>query len=157
MGDCEAIEDLYRTVDREFGRIDVVGNVAGEGVLAEPEDLTREQLLQAMDGLVIGRFVSCREAGRRMLAAGKGSIINIGSLASLSALGRRHLSYSMSMGAVVQMTRELSTEWSGRGVRVNAILPAQVINPGLEKRMAADPHLEPVSYTHLTLQTKAKV
>lgn len=142
MGDCEAIEDLYRTVDREFGRIDVVGNVAGEGVLAEPEDLTREQLLQAMDGLVIGRFVSCREAGRRMLAAGKGSIINIGSLASLSALGRRHLSYSMSMGAVVQMTRELSTEWSGRGVRVNAILPAQVINPGLEKRMAADPHLE---------------
>ena len=78
MGDCEAIEDLYRTVDREFGRIDVVGNVAGEGVLAEPEDLTREQLLQAMDGLVIGRFVSCREAGRRMLAAGKGlSLIHI--------------------------------------------------------------------------------
>ena len=37
----------------------------------------------------------------------------------------------MAMGAVAQMTRELSTEWSGRGVRVNAILPAQVINPGL--------------------------
>jgi NAD(P)-dependent dehydrogenase (short-subunit alcohol dehydrogenase family) len=47
----------------------------------------------------------------------------------------------MAMGAVVQMTRELSTEWSGRGVRVNAILPAQVINPGLEARMAADPNL----------------
>jgi NAD(P)-dependent dehydrogenase (short-subunit alcohol dehydrogenase family) len=39
------------------------------------------------------------------------------------------------------MTRELSTEWSGRGVRVNAILPAQVLNPGLEKRIAADPSL----------------
>ncbi len=142
VGDCDAIEALYRTIDDEFGRIDVVGNVAGEGVLAEPEDLTREELLEALGGLVVGRFVSCREAGRRMLAAGKGSIINIGSLASLSALGRRHLAYSMSMGAVVQMTRELSTEWSGRGVRVNAILPAQVINPGLEKRMATDPHLE---------------
>jgi NAD(P)-dependent dehydrogenase (short-subunit alcohol dehydrogenase family) len=45
------------------------------------------------------------------------------------------------MGAVAQMTRELSTEWSGRGVRVNAILPAQVENPGLEQRMAADPKL----------------
>ena len=43
------------------------------------------------------------------------------------------------MGAVVQMTRELSTEWAGRGVRVNAILPAQVVNPNLEQRMAADP------------------
>ena len=40
------------------------------------------------------------------------------------------------------MTRELSTEWSGRGVRVNAILPAQVMNSGLAARMAADPHLE---------------
>ena len=104
--------------------------------------MTREELLEAFNGLVIGRFVSCREAGKRMLAAGRGSIINIGSLASISALGRRHLSYSMAMGAVVQMTRELSTEWSGRGVRVNAILPAQVINPGLTRRMETDPHLE---------------
>ena len=47
----------------------------------------------------------------------------------------------MAMGAVAQMTRELSTEWSGQGVRVNAILPAQVVNPGLEARMAADPNL----------------
>jgi NAD(P)-dependent dehydrogenase (short-subunit alcohol dehydrogenase family) len=76
-----------------------------------------------------------------MLAAGRGSIVNIGSLASLTALGRGHVAYSMAMGAVAQMTRELSTEWAGRGVRVNAILPAQVVNPGLEQRMATDPKL----------------
>ncbi len=77
-----------------------------------------------------------------MLLAGRGSIVNIGSLASTTALGRGHVAYSMAMGAVAQMTRELSTEWSGRGVRVNAILPAQVVNPGLEKRMADDPELK---------------
>jgi NAD(P)-dependent dehydrogenase (short-subunit alcohol dehydrogenase family) len=76
-----------------------------------------------------------------MLAAGRGSIVNIGSLASITALGRGHVAYSMAMGAVAQMTRELSTEWAGRGVRVNAILPAQVVNPGLEERMAASPAL----------------
>ena len=76
-----------------------------------------------------------------MLARTRGSIVNVGSLASTTALGRGHVAYSMAMGAVAQMTRELSTEWSGRGVRVNAILPAQVINPGLEARMAADPGL----------------
>jgi len=43
---------------------------------------------------------------------------------------------------VVQMTRELSTEWASRGVRVNAILPAQVLNKSLQARMAADPTLE---------------
>jgi NAD(P)-dependent dehydrogenase (short-subunit alcohol dehydrogenase family) len=89
--------------------------------------------------LVFGRFCCCQEAGRRMLRAGRGSIVNIGSLASITAMGRGHIGYSMAMGAVAQMTRELSTEWSGRGVRVNAILPAQVVNPGLEARMAADP------------------
>ena len=77
-----------------------------------------------------------------MLAVGRGSIVNIGSLASQTALGRGHLAYSMAMGAVVQMTRELSTEWSRRGVRVNAILPAQVVNASLEARMAADPTIE---------------
>jgi NAD(P)-dependent dehydrogenase (short-subunit alcohol dehydrogenase family) len=76
-----------------------------------------------------------------MLAAGRGSIVNIGSLASMLALGRGHIAYSMAMGAVAQMTRELSTEWAARGVRVNAILPAQVINPGLTKRMEDDPAL----------------
>ena len=77
-----------------------------------------------------------------MLAAGRGSIVNTGSLASTTALGRGHIAYSMAMGAVVQMTRELSTEWAGRGVRVNAILPAQVRNPSLEVRIAADPSIE---------------
>ncbi|MFM7075336.1 MAG: SDR family NAD(P)-dependent oxidoreductase, partial [Planctomycetaceae bacterium] len=77
--------------------------------------------------------------GRRMIAQGGGSIVNIGSLASVTALGRGHIGYSMAMGAVAQMTRELSTEWAARGVRVNAILPAQVLNPGLEQRIAADP------------------
>ena len=77
-----------------------------------------------------------------MFAAGRGSIVNTGSLASTTALGRGHVAYSMAMGAVVQMTRELSTEWAGRGVRVNAILPAQVRNPSLEVRIAADPSIE---------------
>jgi NAD(P)-dependent dehydrogenase (short-subunit alcohol dehydrogenase family) len=45
------------------------------------------------------------------------------------------------MGGVAQMTRELSTEWSARGVRVNAILPAQVMNPSLAERIQADPPL----------------
>jgi NAD(P)-dependent dehydrogenase (short-subunit alcohol dehydrogenase family) len=137
----EPIRRLFERLDREFGRIDFLGNVAGEGILASPEQITLEQLQQVLDNLVVGRFCCCQGAGRRMLAAGRGSIVNIGSLASTTALGRGHIAYSIAMGAVAQMTRELSTEWSGRGVRVNAILPAQVVNPSLEARMAADPGL----------------
>jgi NAD(P)-dependent dehydrogenase (short-subunit alcohol dehydrogenase family) len=137
----EQIRRMFEQIDRDFGRIDFLGNVAGEAVLGRPEEILLEAVEQTWRNIVFGRFCCCQEAGRRMLAAGRGSIVNIGSIASVTAMGRGHIAYSMAMGAVIQMTRELSTEWSGRGVRVNAILPAQVINAGLEQRMMADPAL----------------
>ncbi len=137
----EQIRAMFEQLDREFGRVDFLGNVAGDGILGRPEEISLDDVEKTWRNLVYGRFCCCQEAGRRMLRAGRGSIVNIGSLASITALGRGHIAYSMAMGAVVQMTRELSTEWSGCGVRVNAILPAQVINPGLEARMDADPNL----------------
>lgn len=137
----EQIRGLFGTLDREFGRIDFLGNVAGEGILGKPEDIPLEAVEQTWRNLVFGRFCMCQEAGRRMIKAGRGSIVNIGSLASITAMGRSHIAYSMAMGAVAQMTRELSTEWAAHNVRVNAILPAQVLNPSLEKRIAADPSL----------------
>jgi len=137
----DQIRELFRKLDEQFGRIDFLGNVAGEAVLGRPEDISLEDVEMVWRNLVYGRFCMCQEAGRRMLAAGRGSIVNIGSLASVTAMGRGHIAYSMAMGAVAQMTKELSTEWSGSGVRVNAILPAQVMNPGLEKRIAANPPL----------------
>ncbi len=135
------IHALFAQVDKVFGQIDFLGNVAGDAVLGKPEEISLDDVERTWRNLVYGRFCACQEAGRRMLKAGRGSIVNIGSLASITAMGRGHIAYSMAMGAVAQMTRELSTEWSGRGVRVNAILPAQVVNPGLEARMAADPNL----------------
>jgi NAD(P)-dependent dehydrogenase (short-subunit alcohol dehydrogenase family) len=118
VSDFAAIEKLFEQLDREFGRIDFSANVAGEGILAKPEEITQEQVQQVFQNLVFGRLRMCQEAGKRMLKA-----------------------YSMAMGAVIQMTRELSTEWASRGVRVNSILPAQVMNPSLEKRIAADPSI----------------
>jgi NAD(P)-dependent dehydrogenase (short-subunit alcohol dehydrogenase family) len=76
-----------------------------------------------------------------MLAAGKGSIISICSVTGIAANGRSHMAYSMAMAAVGQMTRELSTEWSSRGVRVNAIACGQITNKSLEQRMEEDPRL----------------
>jgi NAD(P)-dependent dehydrogenase (short-subunit alcohol dehydrogenase family) len=142
VSDPEAIADLFLDIDAKFGRIDFLGNIAGDGHLAKPEDLSIDDLHRVLQNLVVGRFAMCQQAGRRMLAQGSGSIMNIGSLASSTALGRGHVAYSMAMGAVVQMTRELSTEWSHRGVRVNCVTPAQVLNPSLAARMQDDPTLE---------------
>ncbi len=137
----DQISAMFARLDTEYGRIDVLGNVAGEGIRADPLDLTPDQILECMQNLVVGRYFCTQQAAKRMLAQGQGSIMSIVSIAGLTALGRSHVAYSMAMGAVAQMTRELSTEWAGRGVRVNAIVCAQVTNKGLQERMEADPNL----------------
>lgn len=142
ISDISAIDKLYETLDLEFNRVDFLGNVAGNAHREDPLTIDIEKVTSALQSLVIGRFYMCQQAGRRMIAQGKGSIVNIGSLASINALGRGSIAYSMSMGAVIQMTRELSTEWSSLGVRVNAILPGQVINAGLTQLIKERPEME---------------
>jgi NAD(P)-dependent dehydrogenase (short-subunit alcohol dehydrogenase family) len=143
VSDPAQIRPMFERLDGEFGRIDVLANVAGGSVtLRPPEELDVDEVSRSIQSLVLGRFCCCQEAGRRMLAAGKGSIINIVSVAGLTAMGRGHMAYSTAMGGVAQMTRELSTEWASRGVRVNAIVLAQVMNPDLRRRIDKDPRME---------------
>jgi NAD(P)-dependent dehydrogenase (short-subunit alcohol dehydrogenase family) len=140
--DVDQIRAVFQTLDKEFGRIDILGAVFGPGIRVSAEDIELEQFQKVVYGLTTARFCCCQEAGRRMLAQGRGSIINICSIGGVTSLGRGNFAYSVGMGGVAQITRELSTEWSGRGVRVNAILPAQVTNPGLQALWAADPAIK---------------
>src|SRR5205814_5284472 len=84
----EQIDRVYETLDKEFGRIDILGNVAGEAHTGPAEDMSIEQVQQTFHNLVISRFYATQQAGRRMLRQGKGSIMSIGSIAGVSSLGR---------------------------------------------------------------------
>ena len=140
----ESLDELFAQLDREYGRIDVLGNVYGPGSMSQPEDTPISEVQYVINGLVMARFRACQLAGQRMLKAGKGSIINIGSIGGVTSLGRGQAAYGMGMAAVVQLTRELATHWSSRGVRTNAILPAQIMNAGLEQRIKEVPALADV-------------
>lgn len=72
--------------------------------------------------LMGGAFLPCQVFGETMVAAGRGSIINIASMASILPLSRV-VAYSASKAAVLNLTKFLSREWAKRGVRVNAISP----------------------------------
>src|SRR5438093_1111857 len=61
------IRVMFAQLDREFGRIDFLGNVAGEGVRGPPEEISLDEVAQNWRNLVLGRFCACQEAGRRML------------------------------------------------------------------------------------------
>ena len=68
-----------------------------------------------------------------MVAQGDGTIINISALGGgLVGLGRGGSAYGMSKGGIVALTRDLAAEWTGRGVRVNAVAPGWIRTPMTE-------------------------
>jgi NAD(P)-dependent dehydrogenase (short-subunit alcohol dehydrogenase family) len=140
--DTDHIDRVFAIVDCDCGRVDILDNVAGEARVGAEEEMALADIRATFHDLVISRYYTGQLAGRRMLAQGKGSIMSICSIAGVSSLGRAQSVYGMAMAAVIQMTRELSTEWAGRGVRVNCILPAQVLGAnGLGPSMEANPWL----------------
>lgn len=129
LADMEAV---FAAAD-ERGPLKVMVNGAylGSGHL-EPERVAIDDWRRVIDVNVNGAFIATQLAGRRMIAHGKGgSIVNFSSIAGSSALGRGNYSYSVSKGAINQLTRELAIEWGRYGIRVNAVQPCQFLTPGV--------------------------
>ena len=133
VGRPDAIAHLFAEVDRVFDRLDILVNNVGHGARAKPEDLSLDDWNYVLATGVTASFLCAKAAGTRMIASGRGgSIINISSIAGATALGRGNLVHSVNKGGVNQLTRELAVEWAKHGVRVNAILPCQVLTEGFQ-------------------------
>ena len=117
-------------VVRHFGAPTVLLNAAGGNdpkatVTAEQkfEDLPLEAWRGNFDlNLVGGVLLPCQVFGPAMLAAGRGSIINVASVSAHLPLSRV-VSYSAAKAAVLNLTQFLAREWAPRGVRVNSLTP----------------------------------
>jgi NAD(P)-dependent dehydrogenase (short-subunit alcohol dehydrogenase family) len=130
----DQIKGLFETVDREFSRVNILVNNVGHGSRTAPEDLTLDDWNYVFSTGVTAAFLCAQEAGRRMIANGTGgSIINISSIAGMLALGRGNFVHGVNKGAVNQFTRDLAVEWAKHNIRVNAILPCQVLTEGFRK------------------------
>ncbi len=127
---AEQIEQLVSCALEEFGAIDVLVNSAATFWSAPAEDVPLERGWQrVLDTNLTGTFLSCQVAGRAMLQAGRGSIINVaatGGIKSFLPEMGPNLSYMTSKAAVIKLTRDLAAQWADRGVRVNAIAPGSI-------------------------------
>lgn len=145
IGRPEDIRALFALLDERFGRVDILVNNVGAGARFHPEDLPVAEFDHVMKVGVVGSLLCAQEAGRRMIAAGRGgAIINISSIAGASALGRGNLAHSVNKGAINMLTKELAVEWAQHGIRVNAILPCQVLTEGFQSWLDSpsfDPNL----------------
>lgn len=138
----EQVEALFKAYDATFDKVDILVNNVGIGRRSHPEDLSLDDWHTVMAVNLDSTFMCAREAGRRMIRQGHGgSIINISSIAGITALGRGNFVYSVTKGGINQLTRELAVEWSPHQIRVNAIMPAQIVTPLLQQ-MFDDPRLD---------------
>ncbi|MBN9196390.1 MAG: SDR family oxidoreductase, partial [Microbacterium sp.] len=74
-----------------------------------------------------------------MLAAGRGSIVNISSVNALQYLG--NVSYSAAKAGLISLTRSLAVRFGADGIRANAIVPGTIVTPAWDHRIAQDPHV----------------
>jgi 3-oxoacyl-[acyl-carrier protein] reductase len=117
--------DVDALVDRavaEFGRIDVMGNIAGIMNTDLVVDVTEDILDRLIAVNQKGVFFGCQAAMRYMAPQGSGSIINVAS-AAIDYPNSNVSVYAMTKAAVAMLTRELAVEAGPFGVRVNAIAP----------------------------------
>lgn len=113
----------------KLGGLDTVINCAGIGGDFRP---TVEQDLKSWQRIVDvnlrGTFLVCREAGRHMLTADGGVIVNFSSLTGVGGFPRRN-AYGAAKAGVAMMTQSLACEWGNAGIRVNCIVPGYIRTP----------------------------
>jgi len=119
------VAELGRRVGEQLGRVDVLVNNAGISLIAPAEETTADQWRRVLDVNLTGPFLLAQTFGAMMLDAGRGSIINVASIAGLRGIADR-AAYNASKHGLVGLTRTLAAEWGGRGVRVNAVCPSWV-------------------------------
>ena len=112
-----------------FGRLDILINNAGASWSGAPEALPLAGWSKTVDVNLTGAFIAAREAGKLMLAAGKGSIVFVASTGGLTSFTpdiAEIVPYTTTKAALIHLTRDLAAQWAARGVRVNAIAPGQM-------------------------------
>jgi 2-keto-3-deoxy-L-fuconate dehydrogenase len=123
------------TFDEIGAPIDLLVNCAGIAHVGSLQSTTPEDLDRLYAVNVRGTYLCMRAALEPMLAAQRGVIINMASIAATAGISDR-FAYSMSKGAVLSMTLSVAKDYLSRGIRCNCLSPARVHTPFVDGYLA---------------------
>jgi len=120
--DCTAL--VERTLER-YGRVDVLVNNAGTNLRKPPQDYSLDEWRMLIDTNLTSAFLCSKAVHAPMAAAGRGKIVNIGSMTSIFGASFA-APYSASKGGIVQFTKATAVAWARDNIQVNAVLPGWI-------------------------------
>ena len=135
------VEAAHAKLREAYGAVSVLVNNAA----VMPAGTIHETSVEDFDRVVAvnlrGTYLVCRAVIPGMLAAGSGSIIHMASVTGLVGLPGI-AAYSMTKGALIALTRSMSTDYAGRGIRTNSVAPGTIDSPMLHDFLAAQSNPE---------------
>jgi len=134
--EAQIIDVVSRAV-AEFGRLDILHNNVGHAHIGGPLNFPQTEWQRQLDLNVTGVFLACKHALPIMLAAKRGVITNISSIAAIRYTGYDYPSYYAAKGAVNQFTVGLALQYARQGIRANAIMPGLMDTPLIYQQITA--------------------
>jgi len=134
--------DAINALVAEIGTVDVLFNCAGFVHSGTIMDTTEEEWAFAYNLNVTSMFHTIRAVLPGMLAAGKGSIVNMSSVAGAVVGPPNRCTYSTTKAAVAGLTKSVAADYVKQGIRCNAICPGTIESPSLQDRMRAQGNYE---------------
>jgi NAD(P)-dependent dehydrogenase (short-subunit alcohol dehydrogenase family) len=141
VSEAAEVEAMVAKAVRTYGRLDCAFNNAGiEGEIAPLDDCTEENWDRVIKVNLKGVWLCMKYEIRHMLKQGGGSIVNMSSVSGLVG-DPDHPAYGASKHGVSGLTKAAALGYASRGIRVNAVCPAAIRTPMIERTLQAQPDL----------------
>ncbi len=130
-----AVHRMAAAVIEEFGGVDVLVNSAGH---SSPHrrllTTTPDEIQDVLNSNLIGTIYCTQAVVPSMLESGRGTIINVSSLAGVVPAVMGGMAYSAAKAAVINFTEFINTEFTNTGIRASVVIPGEVDTPILDTR-----------------------